>query len=312
VLNLGRLRVLRAVARSGSLTAAADELSYSPSAVSQQVAALEREAGTALVERRARGVVLTEAGRTLVEHAEVLLAQAEAAEAALQDLADLRRGHLRLGSFATAAANVLPRAIDAFRARHPAVRLTVGQTTPHESVAALAAGRLDLALTVDLDARPAEGVEVVHLFDDPVRLAIHRDHPLAAAADLDLADLAQETWIDVPRATSGGKVLARACAVAGFEPRIAYESDDYTVIQELVGVGVGLALLPDLALCPPHADVVLRYLGPDGPRRHVQAATRAAPFRSTAATAMLDILREQPPRPRLAGAQAVGTVPPSR
>ncbi len=313
MLSLGRLRVLRAVARSGSLAAAADDLSYSPSAVSQQIAALEREAGTALVERRARGVILTEAGRTLVEHADVLLAQAEAAEAALADLADLRRGHLRIGSFATAAANVLPRAIDVFRARHPAVRLSVSQASPQESVAGLALGRLDLALTVDLEAAPSEGVEILHLFDDPVRLALHREHPLAAAPEIDLAALAGETWIDVPRATSGGKVLERACARAGFAPRIAYESDDYTVIQELVGVGVGLALLPDLALCPPHPSVVLRSLDPDGPRRHVQAATRARAFRSPAASAMLEILREQRPRRRAdAAAQAAATGPPSR
>jgi DNA-binding transcriptional LysR family regulator len=313
VLNLGRLRVLREVARSGSLAGAADALSYSPSAVSQQIAALEREAGAALVERRARGVVLTEAGRTLVEHAEVILAQVDAAQAALADLADLRAGHLRLASFATAAATVLPPALDVFRERHPAVRLSVRQASPHESVVRLRDGRLDLALTVDLEPAPADGVQVVHLFDDPVQLALHRDHPLADAPEIDLAQLAGETWIDVPRATSGGKVLERACAVAGFEPRVAYESDDYTVIQELVGVGVGLALLPDLALCPPHPSVVLRSLGPDGPRRNVQAATREPAFRSPAASAMLAVLAEQQrPRRRVDPAQTAGTGPPSR
>jgi len=312
VLNLARLRVLREVARAGSLAGAADVLDYSPSAVSQQVAALEREAGTALVERRARGVVLTEAGRVLAERAEDLLARAEAAEAALADLADLRAGHLRLGSFATAAANVLPRAIDLFRARHPAVELSVRQASPDQSVAGLRDGRLDLALTVDLDPAPAEGVEVVPLFDDPVQLALHHRHPLAAAPEIDLADLAGETWIDVPRATSGGKVLARACARAGFEPRVTYESDDYTVIQELVGVGVGSALLPDLALCPPHPAVVLRSLGPDGPRRHVQAATPPAAYRSPAASAMLAVLCLQRPRRRTEPPQVAATGPPSR
>ena len=313
MLNLGRLRVLREVARSGSLAGAADALSYSPSAISQQIAALEREAGAALVERRARGVVLTEAGRTLVEHAEVILAQVEAAQAALADLADLRAGHLRLASFATAAATVLPPALDAFRERHPAVRLSVRQASPQESVAGLRDGRLALALTVDLEPAPADGVQVVHLFDDPVQLALHRDHPLANAPEIDLGRLAGETWIDVPRATSGGKVLERACAVAGFEPRVAYESDDYTVIQELVGVGVGLALLPDLALCPPHPSVVLRSLGPDGPRRNVQAATRAPAFRSPAASAMLAVLAgQQRPRRRVDLPQPAGTGPPSR
>jgi len=306
VLDVRRLRVLREVARCGSLARAAETLSYTPSAVSQQIAALEREAGTVLLERRARGVVLTEAGQTLVEHAAGILSRLEAAEAALAELADLTRGRLRMASFATAGATVLPRAVDAFRARHPAIELSVQQASPNESVERLRAGLLDLALVVDLDARPAEGVEVVPLFDDPVQLALHCDHPLAGKADLRLDALKDETWIDVPRLTSGGKVLVRACELAGFEPRVAFESDDYTAIQELVGAGVGVALLPDLALCPPHPSVVLRSLGPDGPSRDIQAATRPAEFRSPAAAAMLQILSEQRParRRRPAGSQA--------
>ena len=298
MLDVRRLRVLREVARRGSLAGAADVLSYTPSAVSQQIAALEREAGLRLLERRARGVVLTEAGELLTEHAEVILRQLEAAETALEALAELRRGHLRMASFATAGASVLPRAVDTFRARHPGVELTVGQASPAESVERLRSGRLDLALTVDLEPRPAEGVEVIHLFDDPVQLALHVDHPLAGKPDIRLEDLADETWIDVPRATSGGQVLSRACTEAGFAPRVTFESDDYTTIQELVGAGVGAAFLPDLALCPPHPSVVHRSLGPDGPSRDIQAATRPAPFRSVAAAAMLEILREQAPERR--------------
>ena len=210
MLDVRRLRVLREVARRGSLAGAADVLSYTPSAVSQQISVLEREAGTRLLERRARGVVLTEAGQTLVEHAEEILDRLDAAEAALAALADLRRGHLRMASFATAGASVLPRAVDAFRARHPAIELTVGQASPLESVARLREGRLDIALTVDLDERPAEGVEVIRLFEDRLRLALHRDHPLAANEEVRLEDLEHETWIDVPLATSGGQTAARA------------------------------------------------------------------------------------------------------
>jgi len=309
MLDVRRLRVLREVARRGSLAGAADTLSYTPSAVSQQIAALEREAGTRLLERRARGVVLTEAGQTLVEHAEGILTGLEAAEAALEALADLRRGHLRMASFATAGARVLPRAVDAFRARHPAIELTVGQASPLESVARLREGRLDLALTVDLDERPAEGVEVMHLFRDYLQLALHRDHPLAAKEDIRLEDLVDETWIDVPLATSGGHVAARACARAGFVPRVAFESDDYTAIRELVGTGAGIALLPDLALFPPHESVVLRSLGPERPFRNIQVATRPAAFRSPAAFAMLEILNEQRP---VQGAQVAAATPPSR
>jgi molybdate transport repressor ModE-like protein len=305
VLDVRRLRVLTEVARRGSLSAAAEALSYSGSAVSQQIAALEREAGTALLERRARGVVLTEAGQVLVRHAETVLAQLAAAEAELAALENLRTGRLRLASFATAGASLLPLAVDAFRARHPEIAFSIRQASPQESVELLREGALDLAITVDLDPTPAEGVEVVHLFGDPVKLALHRDHPLAGAEEIRLADLREETWIDVPRLTSGGKVLARACERAGFSPRVAYESDDYTAIQELVGAGVGIALLPDLALCPPHEQVVLRSLDADRPSRDIQAATRAAPFRSAAATEMLAILRVQPPRRR----QAVTAAP---
>ena len=309
MLDVRRLRVLREVARRGSLAGAADVLSYTPSAVSQQIAVLEREAGTRLLERRARGVVLTEAGQTLVDHAEEILDRLEAAETALAALADLRRGHLRMASFATAGASVLPRAIDAFRARHPAIELTVGQASPLESVARLREGRLDIALTVDLDERPTEGVEVIPLFEDRLRLALHRDHPLAAHEQVRLEDLEHETWIDVPAATSGGHVAARATARVGFVPRVAYESDDYTAIRELVGTGAGIALLPDLAKFPPHESVVLRSLGPDRPFRAIQVATRPEAFRSPAAAAMLEILCEQRPAP---APQVAAATPPSR
>jgi len=304
MLDVRRLRVLREVARRGSLAGAADVLSYTPSAVSQQIAALEREAGTRLLERRARGV-----GRTLVEHADVILGRLEAAEAALAALAELRRGHLRMASFATAGASVLPRAVDAFRARHPAVELTVGQASPMESVARLREGRLDLALTVDLEERPAEGVEVIQLFEDRLQLALHREHPLAAKEDIRIEDLVDEVWIDVPLATSGGQVATRACARAGFVPRVAFESDDYTTIRELVGAGAGSALLPDLALFAPHESVVRRSLGPDRPFRNIQVATRPEAFRSPAASAMLEILQEQRPAPTL---QVAAATPPSR
>ena len=297
------------MARRGSLAGAADVLSYTPSAVSQQIAALEREAGAVLLERRARGVVLTEAGQTLLAHAEAILAELEAAEIALRELADLQRGRLRMASFATAGATLLPRAVREFRGRHPEIELSVAQASPDESVAGLREGRLDLALTVDLDPVPADGVEVIHLFDDPMQLALHRDHPLAAAPDIRLEQLADETWIDVPRLRSGGRVLLRACEQAGFTPRIEFESDDYTVIQSLVGVGAGLALLPDLALLPRHEAVVLRPLGPDGPQRHIQAATRAEPYRAPAAAAMLEILLAQG---RPDGAQLAAVTPPSR
>ena len=233
----------------------------------------------------------------------MILDGVEAAEAALQELADMRRGRLRLGSFATAGATVLPRAVDVFRSRHPGVELHGrADRSGRGGGAACGPGGWTSPSTVDLPAVPAEGVVVTHLFDDPFRLALHPAHPLAGRADIRLEDLAEETWVSVPEHQSGGGALTLACERCGFRPRIAFESEDYTAIRELVGSGVGLAVLPDLALYPPGRPVVLRSLGPDGPRREIQAATRAEPFRSPAAAAMLGILLAlEPPlrrRPR--------------
>lgn len=278
------------VARAGSLAGGAEALSYSPSAVSQQIATLEREVGMTLVERRSRGIVLTEAGRVLVEHAEAVIARLTAAEQELADIANGRRGMLRMAAFPTVAATVLPKATEAFRREHPGVRLTVTEASPARCVTLLRNGHLDLALTLDLS--PTEhGVEVFHLFDDPVALAVPRDHPLAALGDARIADLAGEIWIDVPPANSGARLLMRACAEAGFVPDVAFESDDYKVITELVATGVGIALLPELARRPPDGRVALVSLGPDAPRRAIQAVVRPEPIRSAAASAMLEILR---------------------
>jgi len=306
VLDVRRLRILQEVARRGSLSAAAQALSYTPSAVSQQIAALEREAGAVLVERRARGVVLTEAGRTLAEHADVVLRELERAQAALDELADLRRGRLRIASFATAGATLVPRAVDAFRRRHPEIELSVTAASPAAGVEQLRAGRLDLAMVVDHAEDASEGVTVTHLLDDPFRLALPRNHPLAARPDLRLEDLAGETWVNVPQSVGGGTTLLLACAAAGFSPRIAFESDDYLAIRELVAAGAGVALIPELALALPGDAVVLRDLGPDGPRRVIGAATRRPPYRSPAADAMLEVLAA------LRAPQTVAATPPSR
>lgn len=298
MLDVRRLKVLCEVARSGSLSGAADALSYTASAISQQIAALEREAGVTLLERRSRGVVLTEAGVLLVSHAELVLAQLEAAEVALRDLSELRRGQLRLASFATAGATIVPRAVDEFQLRHPDVDVRVEQATTREGIERLRAGRLDLVLTVDLD--PAPDLDIEELFVDPFRLALHRRHPRAGASELRLAELVDEKWINVPPNISGGDVLVRSFARLGRTVAVAYESDDYTAIHELVGAGLGVALLPDLALFPANEDVVLRPLGPDAPSRSIQAVTRRDGLRAPAATAMLDILRTIEPRRRAA------------
>jgi DNA-binding transcriptional LysR family regulator len=311
MLDTRRLRVLVAVARAGSLAGAADALGYSASAISQQVAALERETAFVLLERRARGVVLTEAGRILVQHAETILADVDAAELALAELRGSRGGRLRISAFPTVAATVLPPAVDAFRARLPGVAMQVREISPNDAVTLVRRGELDLALTLDLTNSAGLSVEVFDLFDDPVQVALHRDHPLARREELRLGDLARETWIDVPRGKSGSNLLARACERAGFVPSVAFESDDYAVIGELVGSGVGVALLPDLARRPREESVTLVSLGPDAPRRTIQVVAQPAASRSGVATAMLEVLIAQAANHGLMP-QAASGLPPRR
>jgi DNA-binding transcriptional LysR family regulator len=295
MLDVKRLRVLREVAARGSFSAAAEALAYTQSAVSQQIAALEREAHTKLVERSARGVRLTEAGRALVRHADVILARLADAEAELEAIAGLRGGRLRLVSFPTAGATLMPRAIATFRERHPGVELTLEPGEPDEALAALRAGACDVALTIEAPFRPAEedGVERLHLLDDPMYVVLPAAHPLADRPRIRLEELAGEPWIG---GSSGGcpdtVILLRACNAAGFDPRIVFHSDDYLAIQGFVAAGVGVSLIPDLALLAVRDDVAIRSLATRPPTRSIQAATMRDGYRSPAVDAMLAILRE--------------------
>src|SRR5512144_297070 len=182
MLDVRRMRVLREVAVRGSFSAAADALSFTQSAVSQQIAALERESGAVLVERSARGVRLTDAGRALVRHTDAILARLTEAEAELEAIAGLRGGRVRMAAFESAAATLMPPAIAAFRARHPAVELSMTLAEPDASLPQLRAGELDIALTIDsggvVEAFSHEGLELVHLLDDPLYLVLPVDHPL--------------------------------------------------------------------------------------------------------------------------------------
>lgn len=295
MLDVKRLRVLREVAAKGSFSAAAESLAYTQSAVSQQIAALEREAGTQLVERSARGVRLTEAGRALVRHADVILARLADAEAELEAIAGLRGGRLRLVSFPTAGATLMPRAIALFRERHPAVDLSLAPAEPDEAIGRLKAGECDIAMLIDAPfcAIDDDGVDRKHLLDDPMYVVLARDHALASKPRIRLEELSAEPWIG---GSSGGcpdtLILLRACNAAGFEPRIAFHSDDYLAIQGFVAAGVGVSLIPDLALLAVRDDVAIRSLAARPPVRAIQAATLKDGYRSPAVDAMLAILEE--------------------
>jgi DNA-binding transcriptional LysR family regulator len=289
MLDVKRMRVLREVAAERSFSAAAQKLGYTQSAVSQQIAALEREAGSTLIERNPRGIRLTDAGEALVRHADKILARLAEAEAELEAIAGLRGGRLRLGSFPTAGATLMPRAIAEFSNRHPAVELSLAEAEPDESLPRLKAGELDLIL-ID-DSPRDDDVEFTHLLDDPLHLALPADHPFASRRRLRFEDLAGEPWIQGTQICSCQRQLQTACANAGFEPRVAYESDDFQVVQGLVAAGVGVALIPGLALVSERSDVVIRSIGTKPPVRQIAAATLANDYRSPAVVEMLEVLK---------------------
>src|SRR5215210_1034646 len=198
MLDVRRLRVLREVAAHGSFSAAAEVLAFTQPAVSRQIATLEAEAGTRLVDRSARGVRLTQAGELLVGHADAILDRLDAAESQLEALSQLKGGRLRVGAPATANATLIPLAVRAFDEEHPEVELRLDEAISSELIERLASGDLDIAIVDDPHRLPELPGEVVleHLMDDPLHLALPRDHPLAQADQVRLADLAGESWIE--------------------------------------------------------------------------------------------------------------------
>src|SRR5215217_2178946 len=194
MLDVRRLRVLREVALQGSFSAAAEALSFTQSAVSQQIAALEREAGAVLVERSARGVRLTEAGEALVRHTDTILARLSEAEAELEAIAGLRGGRLRMAAFESAGATLMPLAIREFAERHPAIELSMTMGEPEETEPLLKSGELDLVLGFGSRFAEQDGIERRLLIEDPMLLVLPQDHPLANKRNLRLADLAAEAW----------------------------------------------------------------------------------------------------------------------
>src|SRR5919198_4031267 len=258
MLDPRRLRVLREVASRGSFSAAAAALAFTQSAVSQQVAALERETGTRLVERGVRPVRLTDAGRALLAHAEAVLARLDQAEQELGELAGLRRGRLRLASFPTAIATLVPPAVARFRERHPQVELTVLDDHRQGLLPRLAGWQLDLALIYDHEALPDAGVrlERTHLLDDPFDLVVPRGHRLARRrSPVPLGELADQPWIGGTADGAYGRIVLHGCRAAGFQPRVVFGSDDYHAVQAFVAVGLGVAMLPRLALAHPRPGV---------------------------------------------------------
>lgn len=293
MLNLGRLKVLQEVIGRGSFSAAAEALSYTQSAVSQAIARLEAETGTTLVIRDRRGVRPTAAGTTLVEHADVIFAQVEAAESDLAAVLGVRGGVLRVASFPSAGATLIPEAVATFRSRHPAVSLTLAEGEPEEIAPRLRAGEFDLALLFEFPGvreRTGVGLKAVGLLEDHMHVALPTEHPLAVKPALTLADLRGEDWVQTSASSPCARHVVRSCLAAGFEPNVTFESDDYETVQGLVAAGVGVALIPRLALTRVHSGIVVRALAPRSPARQVVAATVTGPGVAPAARTMIRVL----------------------
>jgi len=298
MLDVKRLRILREVAEQGSFSGAADSLHLTQSAVSQQIAALEREAGATLIERGRGNLRLTDPGTALVGHTEAVLARLEEAERELDEIAGMRSGRVRMVSFPTAGATIAVRAVTAFRKRHPEIGLELTEAEPEVSVPQLRAGEHDVALAYDYDQAqmPEERDLDQHLLlEERMRIALPADHPLASRSAVSLAELSDADWIVGTCAGTCRDSAIFACRTAGFNPTIGFESDDYQVHISLVSAGMAVSLVPELLLSHKHSGIRVLEIEPGAPVRRVWALTRRE-ARAPATDAMVEVLKTESQR----------------
>lgn len=242
-----RLRLLREFAEHGTMTAVGEVCGMTSSAVSQQLATLEREAKVALFERAGRRVRLTAEGQRLVRHANIVLNALDAAEEDLR-AASTPRGPVRVACFATAAVHRLLPAIATARTRHPELRVVVYELEPHEAVGALRDGGCDLAIAFTYNLIPEDeppGISRRLLGVEPILIALPAGHP-AATHEVDLRLLRDEQWIAGSQGTTDHEMLDRVCALAGFHPNVIHTADDYALVLRMVSEGLGAGLVPEL------------------------------------------------------------------
>lgn len=292
-LPLNRLRMLREVARRGTVTGAAAGLSYTPSAISQQLAALERDTGAALFERVGRGLRLTEVGRVLATHAEDILAAEERAVVAVERAREALVAELRVGVLATVAVALLPPMLARIHADHPGVRVITRETDPEDAVVAVRQGDLDLAFVVDYPDAPMpweSGVDVEPVGDERLHLAApSRQFP--PDTPVGLVELAERSWIISGPDRHYGRAVRAACQREGFEPTVSHQVDEHATAMAMVAAGLGVTLVPDLglALRPAGVDVVSLSRTV---RRRVVLAHRTTTIDRPAVRLFLDTARE--------------------
>jgi DNA-binding transcriptional LysR family regulator len=283
VLDLVRLRVLAAVARTGSVTAAAKELHYSQPSISHHIARLEAETGARLLQRVGRGIRLTPTGELLAERAMEIIGRVDSAAAELSTHVGLDAGRVRLAGFSSVLSTLVPAAAAALAASHPGLELNLTDTHPPEALRLLRAGKVDVAVVFRYAESPPEeeGIRLLHLLDDPTYL-LSADENDALAAHRDAR------WVAGCERCRGH--LLDLCARAGFTPHIAYSTDDMVAMQAMVGAGMAVTTIPGLALRA-HRGKGIHATEIPGSTRHVYAATYGEPPDPPATTALLHALR---------------------
>lgn len=284
MLDVTRLRVIEAVARLGSVTAAARELHYSQPSVSHHLSRLEAETGAQLLQRVGRGIRLTQAGQLLADRAAEIIGRIDAAGAELSAHVGLTAGRVRLAGFSSAIGALVPQALATLARRHPGLEVSLTDTHPPEALDLLRAGKVEVAVIFRYDESPPEpdGIRLHHLLDDPEYLLSNRRVRTLSA-------LRDATWIaGCERCRSH---LLSLCAEDGFEPSIGYTSDDMVVMQSLVAAGLGVTTIPGLALRAHRVKGIVASKLP-GTRRRVHAATYGEPPDPPATAALVAALAE--------------------
>jgi DNA-binding transcriptional LysR family regulator len=272
-----RLRTFAAVAATGSIKRAAETLAYTPPAVSQQIAALERHLDCTLLVRGPRGVQLTEAGRALLALAHDVLDRLDVAESTVKSLGRTQLGPLRVAAFASAGWRVIPQAFAMLRARHPAVRLSLLEAEPPVAVAHVKAGRADIAVTYSFDGvppAPEPALETRPLARDPLRVVLPSGHILAQRSSVALGELANDAWIASEPDDTCTRATLHACHEAGFAPDIQLRTSDFTTACGLVAAGLAVALVPALALPASQDAIRCLPITHDPIARHIHAVLR--------------------------------------
>jgi DNA-binding transcriptional LysR family regulator len=294
MLDLGRLKALHAVATHGTVGAAAEVLGYTPSAVSQQIAKLERETRTTLLERRGRGVRLTDAALLLADTASQVLKLVEEAEVALEEQRGAAIGRLCIGSFATAARGLLPDVLAGLIEQHPALDVRLTEIDPPQATEAVARGELDMAIVHDWQNTPLpvpESLSRLAIGEDVADVLIPASNPLSRRDFLEPADLAGERWMCQPEGSICHDWLVRTFHAAGIEPDLAYRISEYRTQFALLAKGIGVALIPRLGREEVPENVRAVPLRPT-PTRRLYAVWRTQASRRPAIKAALDVIKQ--------------------